>query len=118
MKIIPQGDTVLIEWMQTTAGSIQLPDNLPMGDMLWKVVDTGPGRVLNSGALLPLPFKAGDVIVLSQSRGIKSLLPLHLTDDRRMVIADREAILAVIENYKPNAPRIRRPTVAEAAAIQ
>ena len=61
------GDYVLIEWIDkdTTPGGLVLPENaqvdeLPMG----RVVSVGPGMHTNTGALIPVSLKRGDVVYL------------------------------------------------------
>ena len=53
-----------IEIEETTYGNIIVPDLGKEKNELGEVISVGPGRLLQSGELIPLPLNVGDKVVL------------------------------------------------------
>ena len=73
MNLKPLGDRLIVEPLeeeQTTVGGIVLPDTALEKPQRGKVVATGPGaRASETGEVIPMDVKEGDVVVFSKYGG-------------------------------------------------
>jgi chaperonin GroES len=72
MKLNPMHDRVavkLVEPETTTASGIVIPDNAKEKPSTGNVVAIGSGRVLESGATVPLTVKVGDRVLFGKFAG-------------------------------------------------
>lgn len=72
MAVQPLDDRVLIKPLEaelTTAGGIVLPDTAKEKPQRGKVVATGPGKLLDSGARASLTISEGDVVLFGKYAG-------------------------------------------------
>ncbi|MFO0934937.1 MAG: co-chaperone GroES [Gemmataceae bacterium] len=72
VSLKPLDDRVVIEVLEAeerTAGGILLPDNAQQKPQQGKVISTGPGRLLDSGARAPLSVKVGDTVLFAKYGG-------------------------------------------------
>jgi len=95
MAVKPLDDRVVVEVLDAetkTAGGILLPDSAQEKPQKGKVVATGPGRLLGSGARAPMSVKKGDVVLFSKYGGDD--VELAGKDCRIMTETD---ILAIVE---------------------
>jgi co-chaperonin GroES (HSP10) len=95
--IRPRGDLVLVRVLKSTAvatdGGIVIPDSLKRDFVKAEVVDTGPGRYLESGVRAPADdLNIGQIVlVLADIRGPqgqiirKNLIPVSPQDDLMLV---------------------------------
>tara|TARA_Y100000034_G_C6681863_1_gene299794 strand:+ start:56 stop:373 length:318 start_codon:yes stop_codon:yes gene_type:complete len=79
---------------QVTAGGIYLPDTSSQGlPMKGKVVSAGKGKITNTGKLMPMRFKEGDIVVFKQFSGIEITL-----DNKQHVIMPEDNILGTLDD--------------------
>ena len=72
LKINPLDDRVVVtplEAEEKTAGGIVLPDAAKEKPQQGKVVATGPGRMLDTGARASVAVRKGDVVVYGKYSG-------------------------------------------------
>jgi chaperonin GroES len=108
----PLADRVLVralEAEETTAGGIVLPDTAREKPQEGEVVAVGPGKVLESGKVVPLEVGIGDRVVFSKYGGDE------ITHDGEEYKILRESdILAVLPARKTAAKGAKKPTRATA----
>lgn len=81
MELEPTGDRIMIrklEGLDKTEGGIVIPEDSEEhhNARLYEVLAVGPGRRNEAGELLPLPFVAGDLLLLSgrvQGHGVVTI---------------------------------------------
>lgn len=74
MKLSPLNDNVLIKRKEETkvsAGGIHLPGTAVGESHEAEVLAVGPGRILETGHLVPMTVKPGDVVLVPPHSGIK-----------------------------------------------
>jgi chaperonin GroES len=95
IKLKPLGDRVIIEPMEAdaakSAGGIFIPDTAKEKPQKGKVLAAGPGRTTDDGKLLPLPVKAGDVVIYSKYAGTE-----YKQDGKEYLIVREADILALV----------------------
>jgi chaperonin GroES len=72
MKLVPLEDRVVVkvlEQEEKTSSGIVLPDTAKEKPSKATVLAIGPGRYDDSGKLLPMPVKVGDIVVFSKYGG-------------------------------------------------
>lgn len=72
MAVQPLDDRVLIKPLEAelkTAGGIVLPDTAKEKPQRGKVIATGPGKLLDSGARAPLTISEGDTVLFGKYAG-------------------------------------------------
>lgn len=72
MAIKPLSDRVLIQPLEAeekTAGGIYIPDNAKEKPQKGKVVAAGPGKASDSGEIIKLEVKVGDVVLYGKYAG-------------------------------------------------
>lgn len=95
MSIRPLHDRVVIERIEeelTSAGGIVIPDSAKEKPMRGKVLAIGPGKMLDSGSVIPLGVKEGDQVLFGKYSGTEIKI-----DGKETVVMREDDILAVIE---------------------
>jgi len=95
MSIRPLHDRVVIERIEeelTSAGGIVIPDSAKEKPMRGKVLAIGPGKMLDSGNIIPLGVKEGDQVLFGKYSGTEIQI-----DGKETVVMREDDILAVIE---------------------
>jgi chaperonin GroES len=94
VKLEPLGDRVIIDPLldeaDKSAGGIFIPDTAKEKPQKGKVVAAGPGRTTDDGNVVPLPVKAGDIVIYSKYAGTE-----YKQDGREYLIVREADILAV-----------------------
>ena len=96
MKIIPLGDRVLVEPQEETEqkkGGIIIPDTAKEKPMQGKVIAVGKGKCDDSGKLIPLNVKKGNIILLPKYGGTEVKI-----NDKEYQIVREDDILGIIED--------------------
>jgi chaperonin GroES len=91
----PLGDRVVVrpsEGEAETAGGIVLPHTAQKRPHGGEVLAVGPGRILDSGRLIPVAVKVGDTVIYSKYSGTEVTW-----QDQDLIILDEDSILAVRE---------------------
>ena len=93
-KITPLGNIVLVRPMEGAEfeRGIAMPDSVRKKYPRGTVFATGPGRVLESGALCPTGVKVGDVVIYNAG----PMLPTTI-NSIEMYVLDSAMILATVE---------------------
>ena len=94
MKVKPLGDRVLVKRLEAeekTKGGIVLPDSAKEKPKQGKVIEVGPGKILDNGECSPMQVKKGDKILFSSFAGQEIKL-----DGEEYLIMEEENILAVL----------------------
>lgn len=94
-KLRPLGNRVLVRRLETEEklkGGILLPETAKKKQEQAEVIATGPGKKDKNGALIPMPVKTGDVILMEKYSGQEITL-----DDQEFVILKADDIIAIIE---------------------
>jgi chaperonin GroES len=92
--IKPLEDRVLVEPLeavQTTASGLVIPDTAKEKPQEGKVVATGPGRIDDKGARVPMDVQEGDVVVFSKYGGTELKY-----DGKEYLLLNARDILAVV----------------------
>lgn len=72
IRIRPMDDLMLVQPIaadDVSPGGVVIPDNAKEKPLRGKVIEVGPGVMLESGAVIPLPVKVGDVVVYGRYAG-------------------------------------------------
>lgn len=96
MSIRPLHDRVLIERLEQeekTAGGIIIPDTAKEKPMQGKVLAVGNGLRDESGKLIPLDVKVGDIVLFGKWAGTEVKL-----DGQEYLIMKESDIMGVVEN--------------------
>ncbi len=113
-ELVPLGDKVLVAPLSAeriSKGGIIIPDTTNQPAMLGHVLAAGPGITTESGALLPMPVKRGDLVAFTRYAGtdVKAGSGSYLLmrqDDliaiidpmRRMDTDEKDAEIAILES--------------------
>ena len=95
VKLRPLADRVLVrrlEQQETLKGGIILPDTAKKKQESAEVIAVGTGKKDKNGALIPMPVKVGDVIMMDKYSGQEVQY-----DDCEYVIVRASDIIAVVE---------------------
>lgn len=95
MNIRPLHDRVVIERLEeerTSAGGIVIPDSATEKPMRGKVLAIGPGKVSDSGNVVPLNVKAGDEVLFGKYSGTEVKV-----DGKELVVMREDDIMGVVE---------------------
>jgi chaperonin GroES len=94
MKVKPLSDRVVIEPLEAeekTSGGIYLPDTAKEKPQSGKIVAAGPGKVADTGELIKLEVKVGDIVLYGKYSGT------DITVDGKDYLIVRESdILAIM----------------------
>ncbi len=94
-QLKPLSNRILVrrlEAEETMKGNIILPDTAKKKQEMAKVIAVGPGKKDKNGALLPMPVKVGDVILIDKYSGQEVNL-----NDEELVIVRGDDVIAIIE---------------------
>lgn len=94
MNLVPLEDRVVvqvIEQEEKTSSGIVLPDTAKEKPQKGTILAVGPGRYDESGKLLPMPVKKGDVVVFAKYAGTE--IKLNGEDYLVMRVSDLIGIL-------------------------
>lgn len=97
MKITPMYDYVLIKvraQKEESTGGIFLGEGGESDALIGDVIEVGPGVLLESGRVAPLPLSVGDSVVLPPHLG-SSMMKI---EGREFALLRAREILAVITN--------------------
>ncbi len=95
MKIKPRGDRVLVEPLdegEVKKGGIIIPDTAKEKPQEGKVIAVGPGKRDDSGKIIPIELKKGDIVMLPKYGGTEVKL-----DNKEYQIVREDDIMAIIE---------------------
>ncbi len=95
MKVKPIADKVLvkrIEAEEKTKGGIVLPDTAKEKPKRGKIVEIGPGKLLDDGSRSKMQVKKGDEVIFASYAGTEIKI-----DGEEYLIMDESDILAVVE---------------------
>ena len=101
MKFRPLHDRVLVrrlEQAEKTAGGIIIPDSAKEKPMEAEVVAVGSGVRDESGKLLPLDVKAGDIVLFSKWSGTEVTI-----DGEELIIMKESDILGIVDKVAAKA---------------
>lgn len=91
----PLGNRVLVrrlEEKETSKGGIILPDTAKKKPEMTEVVAIGPGKKTQEGKILPMPVKAGDVVLVDKYAGQEITL-----NDEEFIVIRSDDIVAIVE---------------------
>ena len=94
MNVKPLADRVLVEALEAaekTAGGIYIPDNAKEKPQKGKVIATGPGKASDTGSIVKMEVKVGDVILYGKYSGTEVTV-----DGKEYLIMRESDILAII----------------------
>jgi len=95
MKIRPLGDRVLVEPIEegeVKKGGIIIPDTAKDKPQEGTVIAAGPGKLDDTGKLVPMNVKKGDRVLMPKYGGTEVKI-----DDKKYQIIREDDILGVIE---------------------
>jgi chaperonin GroES len=94
MNFRPLQDRVLIERVdeEVTSGGIVIPDNAKEKPSRGKVVAVGVGKTLDSGDVLPVALKVGDVVLFGKYAGTEVKIA-----DQDYVVMREEDIMGILD---------------------
>ena len=95
MAVKPLGDKLLVKRLEAeevTKGGIVLPDSAKEKPKEGKVVEVGPGKILDDGTRGKLQMKKGDRILFTSYAGTEIKI-----DDEEYLVMSEDDILAVVE---------------------
>ncbi len=98
MKIKPLHDRVLvrrIEEDQKTAGGIIIPDTAKEKPMKGEILAVGPGARDDSGKVIPLDVKVGDVVIFSKWGGTEIKV-----EGEELLIMKESDLIGIVEDAK------------------
>ncbi|MGC9359924.1 MAG: co-chaperone GroES [Anaerolineae bacterium] len=96
VNLKPLADRVVVEPLQSeevTAAGIVLPETAKEKPQKGTVLAVGPGKRDDSGNLVPLDVKVGDVVLYAKYGGTE----VKLSGDREVLVLRESDILAIIE---------------------
>lgn len=91
----PLGNRVLaqrLEQEEKMKGGIILPDTAKKKQETAKIIAVGTGKRTDDGKIIPIPVKAGDVILMDKYSGQEVTI-----DDEEYVILKADDIIALVE---------------------
>ncbi len=95
VKLKPLGDRVIIDPIkdetEKSAGGIHIPDTAKEKPQKGKVVAAGPGRTTDEGKVIPMPVKAGDIVIYSKYAGTE-----YKQDGKEYLIVREADVLAIV----------------------
>jgi chaperonin GroES len=94
MKIKPLQDRILVERVEEEekVGGIIIPDTAKEKPQKGKIIEVGPGRKDDSGKVIPLEIKSGDVVLFNKYAGTEIKIEgkeyLLMREDDVMALVD------------------------------
>lgn len=101
MKIKPLHDRVLVKRVEAeekTAGGIIIPDTAKEKPMQGEVLAVGSGARNETGALVPLDVKVGDIVLFGKWSGTEVKI-----DGQELLIMKESDIMGIVEGAKAKA---------------
>lgn len=96
MKVNPIRDRILVKPASkesTTSGGIVLPGNASDNNPeQGEVLETGTGKILENGTVLPLTVKKGDKVLFGKFSGQK----VRINNEEHLILSEDE-IMAIVE---------------------
>jgi len=95
MNVRPLGDRVFVEPVEEEIeqkGGIFIPDSAKEKPLKARIISVGPGKRDDSGKLIPMDVKAGEIVLTSKYGGTEIKI-----DDKTYKILSSSDILAVVE---------------------
>lgn len=95
VKLKPLGNRVLVRRLaaeEKLKGGILLPDTAKKKQEQAEVIALGAGKKDKNGALIPMPVKVGDIILMDKYSGQEVTL-----NDEEFVILRADDIIAIVE---------------------
>jgi chaperonin GroES len=95
MKVRPLNDRVLIkrlEAKESVRGGIIIPDTAKEKPMEGEVIAVGPGKLDDTGKLMPMTVKAGDKVLVGKYAGTEIKI-----DDVEHIIVREDEVLGIVE---------------------
>ena len=94
----PLGDRIIVKAVpaeEMTAGGIVLPDSAQEKPQEGEVIAVGPGKLLDSGKLMPMDVKVGDKIIYAKYGGTEIKI-----DAEEYIILRQDDVLAILDKGK------------------
>ncbi len=94
MNVKPLADRVLVEALEAsekTAGGIYIPDNAKEKPQKGKIIAAGPGKVSDTGTLVKMEVKIGDIVLYGKYSGTEVTV-----ENKEYLIMRESDILAII----------------------
>jgi chaperonin GroES len=94
----PLGDRIIAKATsaeEITAGGIVLPDTAKEKPQEGEVIAVGPGKLLDSGKLIPMDVKVGDTIIYGKYGGTEVKV-----EGEEYIILRQDDVLAVLDKGK------------------
>ena len=91
MNLVPLEDRVVVQVLaqeEKTSSGIVLPDTAQEKPQKGTIVAVGPGKYDESGKLIPMPVKKGDVVVFAKYSGTE----IKLDNDEYLVMRASDLI--------------------------
>ena len=95
MNVRPLGDRVFVEPVEEEIeqkGGIFIPDSAKEKPLKARIIAVGPGKRDDSGKLIPMDVKSGQIVLTSKYGGTEIKI-----DDKTYKILSSSDILAVVE---------------------
>ena len=95
MNVRPLGDRVFVEPVEEEIeqkGGIFIPDSAKEKPLKARIISVGPGKRDDSGKLIPMDVKSGQIVLTSKYGGTEIKI-----DDKTYKILSSSDILAVVE---------------------
>ena len=94
----PLGDRIIVKATsaeEVTKGGIVLPDTAQEKPQEGEVIAVGPGKVLDSGKMMPMDVKVGDKIIFAKYGGTEVKV-----GDEEYIILRQDDVLAILDKGK------------------
>jgi chaperonin GroES len=95
MKVRPLNDRVLIKRLdakEMVRGGIIIPDSAKEKPMEGEVIAVGPGKLDETGKLMPMSVKAGDKVLVGKYAGTEIKI-----DEVEHIIVREDEVLGIVE---------------------
>jgi chaperonin GroES len=95
MKVRPLNDRVLIKRLdakEMVRGGIIIPDSAKEKPMEGEVIAVGPGKLDETGKLMPMTVKAGDKVLVGKYAGTEIKI-----DEVEHIIVREDEVLGIVE---------------------
>ena len=95
MAVKPLGDKILVKRLdaeEVTKGGIVLPDSAKEKPKEGRVIEVGPGKVLDDGSRGKLQVKQGDRVLFTSYAGTEIKV-----DGQEFLVMSEEDVLAIVE---------------------
>jgi len=95
MKVRPLNDRVLIKRLEAkemVRGGIIIPDSAKEKPMEGEVIAVGPGKMDDTGKLMPMTVKAGDKVLVGKYAGTEIKI-----DEVEHIIVREDEVLGIVE---------------------